>query len=428
VVVSGTCGNAVTNSASLTVNQNVAVAIAPVSVTNCPGTTAGFNVSATGMGLSYQWYKGSAVLVGQTGSSLVLANVSAGDAGIYSVVVSGTCGSAVTNSASLTVNQNVAVVGAPVSLTNCPGTSASFGVDATGTGLSYQWYQGGNALAGQTGNSLVLSSVSAADAGTYSAVISDVCGNTVTNSASLTVYPSVVVVSARVNLTNCLGSSAIFSVNATGTGLGYQWYKGGSALAGQTSSRLIFGSVSASQAGDYSVVIRDVCGIAVTNSASLTVCVAPTISGAPRSLTLLVGQDAVFEVGATGTERLVYQWQFNGTNLVDATNATLVLRKVTTGQAGAYGVTVTNLAGIASTSATCSVYSTTAAVLKAPPSQTGGRFQFTITGVPGFNYALEASTDLVDWVPLSTNTSPFTFTDDAATNVPARYYRSVYLP
>ena len=72
----------------------------------------------------------------------MLSNVSAADAGTYSVVVSGTCGNAVTNSASLTVNQNVVVASAPVSVTNCPGTSASFSVSATGTGLSYQWYKG----------------------------------------------------------------------------------------------------------------------------------------------------------------------------------------------------------------------------------------------------------------------------------------------
>ena len=131
---SDVCGNAVTNSASLTVNQNVVVATAPVSVTNCPGTSASFSVSATGTGLSYQWYKGGSALAGQTGSSLVLTSVSATDAGTYSVVVSGVCGNAVTNSASLTVNQNVVVASAPVSVTNCPGTSASFSVNATGTG------------------------------------------------------------------------------------------------------------------------------------------------------------------------------------------------------------------------------------------------------------------------------------------------------
>ncbi len=133
MVVSGDCGKAVTNSASLTVNENVVVASAPVSLTNCPGTSASFSVSATGTGLSYQWYKGATLLAGQTGSSLVLANVSAADAGTYSVVVSGVCGNSVTNSASLTVNANVVVVSAPVSLTNCPGTSASFSVSATGT-------------------------------------------------------------------------------------------------------------------------------------------------------------------------------------------------------------------------------------------------------------------------------------------------------
>ena len=133
-------------------------------------------MNATGTGLSYQWYNGSTALPGQTGSSLVLNNVSAADAGTYSVVVSGACGNAVTNSASLTVNQNVAVASAPVSLTNCPGDSASFNVSATGTGLSYQWYNGSTALPGQTGSSLALTNVSAADAGTYSVVVSGVCG------------------------------------------------------------------------------------------------------------------------------------------------------------------------------------------------------------------------------------------------------------
>ena len=238
VVVSGICGQAVTNSANLTVNQNVVLASAPVSVTNCPGTTASFAVSATGTGLNYQWYKGGNVLAGQTGSSLVLANVSTSDAGTYTVVVSGTCGNAVTNSASLTVNQNVVVSSAPVSVTNCPGGSASFSVSATGTGLSYQWYKGGNALAGQTSSSLDLNNVSASDAGTYSVTVSGMCGSQVSQSASLTVNQNVAVVSAPVSVTNCPGSSASFSVSATGAGLSYQWSKDGSALSGQTSNSL----------------------------------------------------------------------------------------------------------------------------------------------------------------------------------------------
>src|SRR5207244_1172941 len=123
VTVSGTCGNGITSSATLTVNQNVVVSSAPVSLTNCPGTSASFSISANGAGLSYQWYKDNTALSGRTGSSLALNNVSAADAGSYSVTVSGTCGNSITSSAVLTVNEEVAVSSAPFSVTNCPGTS-----------------------------------------------------------------------------------------------------------------------------------------------------------------------------------------------------------------------------------------------------------------------------------------------------------------
>ncbi len=348
VVVSGVCGNAVTNSASLTVNQTVVVASAPVSVTTCPGTNASFSVNATGTGLSYQWYKDGSALAGQTGSSLVLSSVSAADAATYSVVVSDLCGNAVTNSASLTVNQNVVVVTGPVSVTNCPGSSASFSVSATGTGLSYQWYKNGNALAGQTGSSLVLSNVSATDAGTYSVVVSDVCGNAVTNSASLTVNQNVAVVSWPVSLTNCPGSSASFSVSATGTGLSYQWYLGGNALAGQTGSSLVLNSVSATDAGTYSVVVSGVCGSPVSQSASLTVNQNLAVASAPVSVTNCPGTSASFSVSATGTG-LSYQW-YNGTNgLAGQTNSSLVLSNVAAGDAGTYSVVVSGACGMAVT-------------------------------------------------------------------------------
>src|SRR5439155_20768050 len=146
-------------------NQNVSVSSAPASLTNCAGTIASFSVSANGTSLSYQWYKAGNAMTGQTTSSLTLNNVSASDANIYNVIVSGVCGNPVTNSASLTVNENLAVSSAPVSVTNCPGTSASFSVSATGTGLGFQWYNGGNALAGQITSSLVLNNQSVSDAG-----------------------------------------------------------------------------------------------------------------------------------------------------------------------------------------------------------------------------------------------------------------------
>src|SRR5207249_2341307 len=250
--------------------QNVSVSSAPVSLTNCAGTIASFSVSATGTGLSYQWYRAGNALTGQTGSSLTLNNVSASDADIYSVIVSGLCGNPVTNSASLTINQNVSVSSGPVSLIRCAGISASFSVSATGTGLSYQWYKFGSVLAGQTNSSLTLNNLSTSDAAIYRVIVNGLCGSPVTNSAGLTVNQNVAVSSPPVSLTNCAGTSASFSVSATGTGLNYQWYKGGSALTSQTSNSLTLNNVSAVDAGTYSVAVIGVCGNPITNSATLT--------------------------------------------------------------------------------------------------------------------------------------------------------------
>src|SRR5439155_10837648 len=308
-----------TNSASLAVNQNVSISGVPASVINCLGTSASFSVSATGAGLGYQWYKGNTALVGQTDNGLTLNNVSASDAGTYSVVVSGACGNPVTNSASLTVNQNVSVSSAPVSLIKCPGTSASFSVSATGTGLSYQWCKFGTALPGQTNSSLTLNNVSGSDTAIYRVIMNGVCGSPVTNSAGLTVNQNVSVSSAPVSLTNCAGTSASFSVSATGTGLSYQWYKAGSALTGQTSSTLTLNNVSANDAATYSVIVSGVCGNPVTNSAGLTVLDGISISPLTNRTNTL-SSTATFSTIASGSGPFSYRWTKDSTVILGQTN------------------------------------------------------------------------------------------------------------
>jgi len=63
-----------------------------------------FNVLATGEGtLKYAWKRGDTVLLGQTGPSLLLNVVAAGDAGDYIATVTGNSGSVNSNPAKLTV-------------------------------------------------------------------------------------------------------------------------------------------------------------------------------------------------------------------------------------------------------------------------------------------------------------------------------------
>ena len=366
VVVRGVCGVPATNSATLFVNATTIVSVPPSNTTNCAGATANFNVNAIGTGLTYQWYKSTGAIAGQTNSTLSLANVTVADAGVYSVVISGVCGAPVTNSATLVVNANTIVSVPPANATNCPGTTANFSVNATGTGLTYQWFKGPTSLNGKTGSTLVLNNVNASDAGVYSVVVSGVCGLPVTNGATLFVNANTIVSVPPTNTTVCSGMTANFGVNATGTGLTYQWFKGTGAIAGQTNSTLSLANVSAAEAGVYSVVINGVCGAPVTNGATLLVNANPIISAPPVDATVCPGATANFSVNASGSG-LAYQW-FKGTaSLNGKTGSTLVLNNVSATDAGVYSVVVSGACGLPVTnSATLFVNANT--IVSVPPA------------------------------------------------------------
>lgn len=226
------------------------------------------------------------------------------------------------------------------------------------------------------------------------------------------------------------GESASFSISNNGaTPLGYQWFFNQSnAISGATNSSLSLTNLQPADAGSYSVVVTNIYGSATSALANLTVNFAPIINPPLTSLTLLAGQDAIFHATATGTDPLSYQWQFNGASLDGATDATLALTNVSPDLTGEYSVIVSNSLGEATNSATLSVYASAAATLSALPLPNGSQFQFTVSGVPGFNYVVEVSSNFIHWEPLITNTAPFAVTDNESTNFPARFYRSRYTP
>ena len=68
-----------------------------------------------------------------------------------------------------------------------------------------------------------------------------------------------------------------------------------------------------------------------------------------------------------------------------------------------------------------------------PPStnlSTNGQVGFTnyIYGVSNYLYTVQASTNLVDWVSVCTNTAPFMFVDTNMSQFHQRFYRVVNLP
>ena len=88
-------------------------------------------------------------------------------------------------------------------------------------------------------------------------------------------------------------------------------------------------------------------GFVITNSASSV----PAITSQPANQSVTSGTNVVLSVVATGSPAPTYQWRKNGTLLSGATNATLSLANVQAADAGAYTVTVSNLAGIVTSNA-----------------------------------------------------------------------------
>ena len=154
----------------------------------------------------------------------------------------------------------------------------------------------------------------------------------------------------------------------------------------------------------------------------------PILLGALTNRYTLPGKMITFSTKATGIAPLKYQWQHNGTNIPGATGATLTLKNVTAKQAGLYNVTVSNSAGSTNSSpATLVIYATTAATLESA-GMVNGQFAFNVNGVPGYQYVVQASSDLAKWTAVETNTAPFTFLDGSASEIGKRFYRTVSVP
>jgi hypothetical protein len=63
--------------------------------------------------------------------------------------------------------------------------------------------------------------------------------------------------------------------------------------------------------------------------------------------------------------------------------------------------------------------------LSAFVNRTNNQVEMTITGYPGCTYVLQSTTNLMDWISVSTNTSPFYYSDSEASSSLQRFYRAV---
>ncbi|MBN2508146.1 MAG: immunoglobulin domain-containing protein [Verrucomicrobia bacterium] len=162
----------------------------PEDVMVVAGGSASFRVTAAGDALSYQWYFNGAAIAGANAPICTISGAEASHEGGYTVAVTNAVGAVTSTVATLTLAIPPAITASPASRTNFAGTTATFAVDAAGTGpLTFQWrFQDTRDIPGATAPVLTLTNVQPADAGSYCAVVTNAVGAVTSAPATLTVW------------------------------------------------------------------------------------------------------------------------------------------------------------------------------------------------------------------------------------------------
>jgi hypothetical protein len=287
------------------------------------------------------------------------------------------------------------------------GTNVTFLVQASGTvPLIYQWLKNGQAVNGATQSSLSLSNVQSGDAGTYSVIVTNGFGSAASSGAVLVVDSTPIILSQPVSLIIAAGADAGFSVWADGPALSYQWWHDTTPIPGATATNLVISGALAGAQGNYFVVVTNFAG-SVTSTQAFLQFDSSTLSILipPKDQTVQAGYPATFSVLASGVPPFAYQWQHNGLAVAGATSSALTIGSTRTNDAGNYSVVVTNgYRSITSSTAQLTVTAGPTAPLLVS-AKFGQNLTITFNGEAGRTYWLVASSNLVSWDSVRTNTT-----------------------
>ncbi len=196
-----------------------------------------------------------------------------------------------------------------------PGTQVVFSVEATGTGIGFQWRKNGVPLPDQTGTSLSLNAVTAADMGDYDVVVSSPTDTLISQSAILTVTQEALITAQLTPRIVQSGQPLVLTLGITGQPVpNVSWFKNGEPLA-QTGPVLTIESAALTDNGFYKALVSNTTGAAESETIPVVV-----VDSTPVQRTLKPGSNTTLAVNVAHPPgiSLLYQWQRNGGNVAEA--------------------------------------------------------------------------------------------------------------
>lgn len=287
-VVTGGCATVRSRNARVLIPQ-ITIATQPRDTIVCPKDTIILRVAATSSGgdagVGYQWRTEDGVILrnggrisGATSNVLRIANPEASDSRRYICVVTGFPSTLTrfSREATVIVRTPPVITRQPLAKnglmqdTVCLGMLFQFGVLAEGTDLTYRWFRNGAPIP-----LAEFPTFSSREPGVYFVEVTGACG-LVTRSQSVTMSNTVqpeVGLQPPFELTIKEGAALQLSITvaAGSMPLSVQWAVDGQDIIGATGLTLRIPTAKLSDAGRYVCVLRNECGIDVSNACLVTV-------------------------------------------------------------------------------------------------------------------------------------------------------------
>ena len=285
------------------------------------------SVKAKGEGLIYQWYYKSPEdaewkKASGTGTSYSLTMTEARDGRLMKCVITDVFGNSVeTKVVTLSLAQTAKIVKQPKSAKAFEGEQAVTTIEATGDGLTYQWYYKNPGSTKFKKSSITTAECAVTmtadrDGREMYCIVTDEYGNEVkSKTVTLSLAHAATITKQPKNAWANEGEKAKISVTATGDELTYQWYyKSPEAeewtVASGTAASYSLTMTEARDGRLMKCVVTDAYGNSVeTKVVTLTTRYPATITKQPKSAKAFEGEQAVTTIEATG-EGLTYQWYY----------------------------------------------------------------------------------------------------------------------